>query len=425
MIQVAIPDDWNGDDFCKFAVCWPDSPKWKSILSGLIENPTQGRFWDFRTGNFLELREKFKSAYDYNFTLKECIMTCGDNGIEQVAQSLSLVAQAINNISLSINNTSNYSCCDKVGSGGAGQAQPPYSGTNQGEPGIDDPPTGYETWEEFLNDKCAIANMIVNRLEEDLGTLLMAQIATMDLGALAALVAAVLATPIPFDDILALAGLLLSIAASIVIASTLDIINSNESELVCELYNSTNAAGASSAFKSKFAELADDYFTDPIEKFASKRIIDYFMGATVTNELYVKNHQMQYPSADCGDCEEVLSLILLSGSGDITVNGESRLLTSELDVNGHHYISILQCNEYCDPPSDNDCANFTWEVTGVTGSPVYEINQVTCEGTWVHGAGASVQVGHCAVAKHFRVYKPGNNPFSVELKISEGGVGCA
>lgn len=49
-MQAPIPDDWLNDAWVCYAIQWPDSTKWLSILNGLLSNPRQGRFWNRQTG---------------------------------------------------------------------------------------------------------------------------------------------------------------------------------------------------------------------------------------------------------------------------------------------------------------------------------------------------------------------------------------
>jgi len=53
-MQMPIPDDWDGETYCCHIVEWPDSPAWRTILAGLLLNPTSGRFWDGDTGIIID-----------------------------------------------------------------------------------------------------------------------------------------------------------------------------------------------------------------------------------------------------------------------------------------------------------------------------------------------------------------------------------
>lgn len=113
-MQIPIPDDWDGLSKCRFAVCWPDSPKWKAILFGLISSPSQGRFWDAATGYIKGVQAAFQPYYTENYQFKEVLMACGDTGL---SEGLQAIAQAI--VTASANSSSSSSaiasaCCEQV-----------------------------------------------------------------------------------------------------------------------------------------------------------------------------------------------------------------------------------------------------------------------------------------------------------------------
>lgn len=305
-MEPPIPKDWDGVSFCRYAVCWPDSDEWKAILYGLLEMPNYGRFWDFKTGNFLLLRNQFREAYDYNFNLKEVIMACGDNGLTEVATALEHIAIALN-AQATATATASVQCCDQKGSGGGGTTAPPYNPTTPGDPETDPPPDGFETWEEFLSDKCAIAWDIVETLQADLGQIALTNLTNIGTTALATILAVALATPIPFDDVIALAAFLLSIAAEVVVATALDILNDHLEELACELYNGTNAQSSRSNFLSAYGGFVDSASVDPVEGFACKTLVGYLIGSSATNRMYIKDTTQTWPPRDCTGCEEIVN----------------------------------------------------------------------------------------------------------------------
>lgn len=300
-MQMVFPDDWDGESFCRWAICWPDSIKWRAILSGLIEQPSQGRFWDFKTGNFLETRALFFPAYGYNFELKEVIVACGDSGLQDIANALLALAQSQQNIANATVITSG-GCCDNRGSGGSGTTGVPYSPVETGSPGIGTPPEGWDTWEEYLADKCAVATYIVNMMARDLGDLALRELFSLKLEVLASIIAVTIATPIPFDDIIAIAAFILAIGEIIVITSAVDIINNNKPELICELYSGENATDSRDRFLTLFGTLAEDYAGNPVTAFAISTLVSYWLGADSVNRLYNRDTTFNYPPGDCSTC---------------------------------------------------------------------------------------------------------------------------
>jgi len=291
--QGTIPSDWTGE-YCCYAVEWPNSPQWLAVLRGVLALPAKGRFWDEHTGNIIEAQNVVKETYDNNLHLREVIMACNDPNLAGIAAALTQIAQALN--------TQSQNCCDNSGSGGAGTVQPPFVETPETDPNVDPPPTGFETWEEFFAQKCAIAYDIINTLEQDLGNMAIINFGSISLSSLAALVTIVIATPVPFDDIIAVAGLLLTVAAEVILTTALDIINTNEGDLICELYNGTDSSTSRSMFLSLFNSLVDNGVTDPIENFAIKSLIAYMLGAQATNRLYEKDLSRNWTAQDCSGC---------------------------------------------------------------------------------------------------------------------------
>lgn len=292
--QGFIPDDFEGE-YCCYSVEWPSSPKWLAVLRGVLTMPAQGRFWDKHTGTITQAQEQIKPTFDNNLHLQEVLMTCN-------SPELALIADAINNLAMA-------QCCGSGefsgrGSGGAGTSRPPLSEVTQAEILADPAEHGYADEEEFLSDKCAIANDIIETLKADLGKLAISNLFGMSHTSFAALIAITLATPIPIDDIIAIAALLLSIGSVIVVTSSLSIINDNDQELLCDLFNGTDAATSKSLFLDHFGEFADAGIADPVTNFAAKTFMSYMLGPAVVNRLYYKDLTRIWEGGDCSECEE-------------------------------------------------------------------------------------------------------------------------
>jgi hypothetical protein len=303
--QGNIPDDWEGE-YCKFAVCWPNSPQWLAVLRGVLTLPARGRFWDGHTGSILEAQSIIRETFDSNLHLEESLMSCNDSSIgEALAQiAIALAAQTANG------------CCERQGSGGAPTVAPPFNPIIPGNPDIDPPPTGFETWEEFNAQKCSIAWNIVETLETDLGNMTFQVFGGFSVSALAALLAIAFATPIPFDDIIAIAGLLLSVEAVVIITTTLSLVNDNEEDLVCELYNGQSSSDSRTMYLAKFAELVSSGVANPVEAFAVNSLMAYMLGSAVTNRLYEKDLTKIWAARDCDDCQSEWTFSMLPSGQD-------------------------------------------------------------------------------------------------------------
>lgn len=294
-MEMPIPDDWDGESTCQWAVCWPDSLKWKAILYGLIEMPKQGRFWDASTGSIVGTQTSFQPIYNINFSLRRCIMACSDD------TALPAMIAALNVL---VANSGTSGCCERIGSGGAGDIEPELSEVTEGIPGTDDPPEGFETWGEFFNDKCAVAHNIIDEMQSSLLNVAVLNFGALSLDALGIALTIALTLTIPATVIIAIAGLLLSVGAEIVVTTLLSIINDNEGDLVCELYTGTNASTSASNFHTALGLLIDSGVADPVENYAIKTLARYLVNNQVVNRLYEKDLTKVYPGGQtCGeDC---------------------------------------------------------------------------------------------------------------------------
>lgn len=71
-MKMPIPQDWDGESTCDFAIRWPDSNYWRIILRGLLTSPSLADFWDANTGNVAQLLEDFQPISDYALDSLEC-----------------------------------------------------------------------------------------------------------------------------------------------------------------------------------------------------------------------------------------------------------------------------------------------------------------------------------------------------------------
>jgi len=294
--QGTIPDDWSGD-YCRYAICWPKSPQWEAILRGVLTLPATGRFWDEHTGVITEAQSVMKETFDYNLHLKGVIMACDDPGLSEIAAAIRLVAT-------SMQSGAGDGCCEKPASAGGGQTEPALDTTLEGNPTTDPPPQGFETWEEFYNDKCATAQDIVDQLVFSLGRIALQNFGVMTIDAISVSLAILITLTISAEIIIALAALLIAIAAEIVITTLISIINDNEADLVCQLYKGESADGSFTLFHSALGDYVDNVIADPVEGFAAKAIARYMVNHQVVNRLYTKDLTRIWPASDCTSCNE-------------------------------------------------------------------------------------------------------------------------
>lgn len=164
--------------------------------------------------------------------LKESSMTC--TSIESVLASLQV----------SLAQIAQKDCC-QAGTGSAG-ATTPYTGEPQ-DPGTYILPD--KTLIETQGYKCDMAHQIVDELIADVNSLASHITGGVDLTAAAVLLAAVFLTPVPFDDIVAIAALALgAIVAGFTLPGIATALSDNRADGVCAMVNADTVAAAQLAF---------------------------------------------------------------------------------------------------------------------------------------------------------------------------------
>lgn len=90
---VPIPDDWSEDSWFCIKVQWPNSPRWISVLTGLLSQPMRGRFWNGQTGTVTEAQEVGQEIWDRNILFNPCdgSIIDGDTGDSLTGGGLVLV----------------------------------------------------------------------------------------------------------------------------------------------------------------------------------------------------------------------------------------------------------------------------------------------------------------------------------------------
>lgn len=267
-MEMPIPSDWDGETYCKYEVCWPDSTNWKAILRGLVTEPARGWFWDANSGNLLETLSKFRATMVNNIELREVILSCNDEQFER------LIA-ALNAINLSVSVSGGGGCCPD----GGGGIQPPAQPGTEGET----PPPGFEEPTDsegnpiapgslpYQTRKCKVANLIHFQNVAIIDKIIASDFLTwtaetygfaltqLQLIALSYLLGE-LATPWPIvDGLLAVivgwsSGLLSELLGETDMDELKLALEDNEQELVCAIYNSQSAIQATNDYLQVLAD---------------------------------------------------------------------------------------------------------------------------------------------------------------------------
>lgn len=182
-----------------------------------------------------------------------------------------------------------------------------------------DPPTGFDTWQEFYDYKCKAANWIVDgilwwtdHISSFSGTnSLVGVVAIVNMMLQAAIVADTAAF-IGVSIVAGLSGTWIALGAALVafaiggavawavFGDVSQAITDNRSELVCALYNSEPGQSRTD-FMSAFND-AIDGFTGQA---AISEIIDILLPNDITNLLFTKDDRIDIlGAADCGGCTE-------------------------------------------------------------------------------------------------------------------------
>lgn len=311
MAKNPIPSDWDGTSWCSRVVCWPDSTLWNGILMGLFTSPQRGRFWDEKTGTITDVQVVGREIFDRNSDLEECCMACTE---------ATSVADAIIAAMSSFGGTSGVCGC---GSGGAGSEEPPDSPIEPGPPGQQqgDPPPGFDTWADYEDYKCAIATWIVESIQTDLAWYETINIVTIALSS----VIGALITPIPFDDVAAIIGLMLTLSLEgVFLTAVQDIgaaVAADFDDFVCALYQAPNAEEA----KANWDEQVDtsiDAQTGAFYAFVEKGILAAMVSNAAINKLFDEDIALRN-TIEPGDCSGCVPCpqAWVWGSGDLQNGG--------------------------------------------------------------------------------------------------------
>lgn len=310
-----IPPDWDGQSFCRYAVCWPDSPLWKIILRGLVSEPARGFFWDERTGTVTEVLAGFRQTLDENLHLPEVIMACGDTGLQEGLQAIAqAIITASATASASANATAN-GCCEQTiidqNGGVAGSTTQPATGETIPIFGTQPPqsvppgeyPEGYASLPEYDLDKCQVANLVVTGAVGSFRGL--GALGVFNYIALAGLIVLAITGAIIFPPALipmaaaALGFLALEVTTLTLVANEIE---ANRDEWVCWLYESDSVETALSLIADGLDAIITGLGLVGKVGWAVKTIGLLIFNADTLNQLYTKVAHLTYPDADCSAC---------------------------------------------------------------------------------------------------------------------------
>lgn len=292
-MRMKIPTDWDGETWRCWSVEWPDSIMWNAYLRGFLNEPTRGRYWDERTGSVIEAQAIGREIWNRNSPMEESLMACNET-----------TTGILEGILAALQTLANKQCCPtgtNTGSRGSGSTSEPANPYDQAAT-PEEPPPGFEDMEEFEGHKCNAAQDLINNLKADLiGLSGLSYAGQSPTGLVGALILFFL-TPIPFDDLVALAAYLIYSAYSYTFLAEMSAkIGENNDDLLCVLYNSDSSASAKNDFLAELEIIALDYFTTTDDAEWVMGAIEYMLPYDATNILF-EDVPTVTQSADCSAC---------------------------------------------------------------------------------------------------------------------------
>lgn len=348
--DVTIPNDWDGETYACYSVMWPKSFLWRSVLNGLIDTAGGGWYYNSLSGNVVQAANAIKATWEYNFKNEEVVMACNDTTNEFLER-----------MALALEGLLNKPCCSTGGSGivnagsrGAGISAQPPNGYNEDEVPPDTPPAGFDTWEEYRTHKCNVAHDIIKNLKIDLLSLsnLLPEDDTFT-EILLALVAVIL-TPIPYDDLAALVGLLTVAAIEYsFLASLSALIQENAQSLICQLYSAPDSETAKNNTIQAINDIIDGMSIIDAGKEWLKNIVVHLLVTDSTNKLFTPG-PTEEQEGNCTSCSGFYFGELYIPPGQTGVWGS-------LTIDGDHYT--------CSSEVGDDCNRLNIHVVDGSGNP--------------------------------------------------------
>lgn len=408
MSRIPIPEDWTEetDGWTQFVVCVPNSTQWRALFRGAVYNLTRGRKWDEDTGII-------KDAQAIAWRIYDSMQNCTDN----LKVTRMLVAAILGEqVDLTDPAQLTPDAVNYTAGGGLPGLVPTLAALNLSpvtnvasptvnvdcgggcgcEPGTDPPPTGGvegdpppEGWGEptdpdtgepiapgspaYQDRKCKAANLLHDGIRElvyQLNIYGVDNLSSLGVGIATGVVTAIITTTIVGPASL-IVGIVTGIAAMVLVftsgaielSTLVTLLDDNQEDLVCALYNSQSADQAIS-----------DY-TDVLSTAGANTLMVELIQAILTyataNALFFKKDgadgdQVEQDiedyvgGVDCSMCA-VLQVVAvgngqLGGAGHVGFPvdvGETIVLNSVLDPdNGFYYAQVK-------PSTNSPCFAFT------------------------------------------------------------------
>jgi len=313
-MKLPIPADWDGESWCRWSVCWPESEGWEGILRGFLTLPQRGWTWDERTGSILAVQEIGREITAANLPLNGVFMACNDTELTTAFNDIALALRYLADRQYAKPCCGGDSTSISVTAGYAGTVTQPVGGNVIPIYGDSPPrellpdttfPEGFESAEEWSLHKCSVANMIFDGVLYTCAFL--ASLTITNITGLAVLIGAGIAGILVFPP----AGIAIMVGAVLAIGGFLGMFLSirlelieRRDEFICIMYEAESVAVAISLI----ADLLDVVIlavpVGGLVAAAIKTILLLLFNDNALNQLFDSTADYLYPDADCAGCFE-------------------------------------------------------------------------------------------------------------------------
>jgi len=288
-----------------------------SILVSAIKFASWATRWVDSDGYLLRSQGRgtdLAAALEYIEQLENRLMT---DYTSEIGAGLQAIASAI----------LNRKCCDGTSMAGSAFLQPgvtsggfPFYGSQVGIEVVEnEPPEGFETWEEYELFKCRVANIIADGLILTLRQLRRLSVDGVIAGTVSLGIAFAVGISVP------VAGWAVVLAAITVLALVMDKLDDLADELeavrgemVCSLYNSSNTTDAYNGVVDLIEEALVAVGASTAITYALRTVALSLVGTDTLNQLFRAGLDILYADADCSGCGQVEFEIVVDVGSTVT-----------------------------------------------------------------------------------------------------------
>lgn len=327
--------------------------------------------WRTRFSRPFNTRQRIESTLsefiEFQSDVADLSQRLGEVSVASCSDGLMAIADALR---LWATNSASARCCENSGSAGQGQHAPPYNPDIISSPGEGYPPEGFDSWEQWYTNKCAIATDIVTTMRGDVGRMGTLNLVGATVTSLAPVIVALLLDPVPGDEVVVIASMLI-VALGLgytILEEISDILTDYASEFICILFSSESSEVARSDFLERFAELWVVEGGNSVVAASASTLVGSLLNSAVTNRLFVLETGRELPPGDCSGCA---SCVVDVGTGNIISEEDGVWVIESVFVNSNPY-DYQSVDVYIKTVEDAACpdgATITLQsITGYTNS---------------------------------------------------------